>query len=49
MPVYRIIVEVTGKPPLIDAKDAEAAEAVFAEFTRDELLQILTISAERIT
>jgi hypothetical protein len=46
---YRIIIEVTGDAPIVEANDAEeAAENYTADVTGDDLLQLLTISAEEV-
>jgi hypothetical protein len=49
MKKYRIIIELTGDSPIVEANDAEEAEDHFvSEVTGDQLLQLLTISAEAI-
>jgi hypothetical protein len=46
---YRIIIEVTGDAPIVEAANAMDAEDAFvAEVTGDQLLQLLTIGAEEI-
>jgi hypothetical protein len=46
---YRIIIEVTGDAPLLEANDAEEAiDEYTADVTEDDLLQLLTISAEEV-
>jgi hypothetical protein len=49
MKKYRIIIEVTGDSPIVEAEDAEeAADSYTADVTGDDLLQLLTISAEEV-
>jgi hypothetical protein len=49
MKKYRIIIELTGDSPIVEANDAEEAEDHFvSEVTGDQFLQLLTISAEAI-
>jgi len=49
MKKYRIIIEVSGDSPIVDANSAMEAEENFAaEVTGDQLLQLLTIGAEEL-
>jgi hypothetical protein len=47
---YRIIIEVTGDGPIVEAANAmEAEDEFYMDVTGDQLLQLVTISAQEIS
>jgi hypothetical protein len=50
MKKYQIIIDVTGKAPVVEAESVMEAEDKFiAGVTREQLLELLTIGAEEMS
>jgi hypothetical protein len=47
---YRIIIDISGDPPIVEAENVMEAEEKFtASITAEQLLQLLKIGAEEIS